>query len=289
MKDNYIVYMHISPNNKRYIGITSQKNVKRRWNNGHGYRNNAYFWRAINKYGWDNFEHIIIAKELTKEEAEWLEIELIKIWDSINPNKGYNISLGGSSNGKHSEETKKKIGESSKGRCVGEKGYWYGKHLPQETKEKISKSRKGQNLSQETKEKISIALSGENHWNYGKRGEGTPMFGKKHSDVTKEKMSKVSKGVPKSKQHKENLSKNHANFNGKNNPQAILYNIYDEHGKFIDCKCGREIYDKLLNISFQSFQKIINNNGIVDIDLFKRKEIKEKLIHFIGWKFLINS
>lgn len=47
--NNYTVYMHIAPNNKIYIGITSKK-PKYRWNNGTGYINNDYFTRAIKKY-----------------------------------------------------------------------------------------------------------------------------------------------------------------------------------------------------------------------------------------------
>ena len=48
----YFVYMHTSPNNKRYIGITSYTNPKRRWKGGYGYHKNDYFYRAIQKYGW---------------------------------------------------------------------------------------------------------------------------------------------------------------------------------------------------------------------------------------------
>lgn len=45
----YCVYKHVSPSNKVYIGITS-KNPLRRWENGNGYKNNKYFYRAILKY-----------------------------------------------------------------------------------------------------------------------------------------------------------------------------------------------------------------------------------------------
>ena len=116
MENNYIVYMHISPNNKRYIGLTCQK-PEYRWNNGKGYKHNEYFTNAINKYGWDNFEHIIIAKGLTEDEAKWLEIELIREWDSMNRDKGYNLTKGGEgANGLIcSEETRKKISEANRG------------------------------------------------------------------------------------------------------------------------------------------------------------------------------
>ena len=124
----YTVYKHISPSGKVYIGITSMP-VKRRWDNGRGYINNKYFQRAICKYGWDNFEHVILFEGLRKEEVCLMEKCYIALYDSINSDKGYNINLGGYV---LSEETKKKIGDSHR----GEKHYLYGKHLPEETKKK---------------------------------------------------------------------------------------------------------------------------------------------------------
>ena len=91
---NYILYKHTSPSNKVYIGITKQT-LKARWNNGHGYKNNDYFTKAINKYGKDNFKHEILFDNLTLNEAKKLEIETIAFYDSTNRNKGYNITIGG--------------------------------------------------------------------------------------------------------------------------------------------------------------------------------------------------
>ena len=65
----YFVYIHIFPNNKKYIGITSQT-TQRRWKNGKGYKSQKMLTRAINKYGWGNIEHIVLFKNLTQEEAE---------------------------------------------------------------------------------------------------------------------------------------------------------------------------------------------------------------------------
>lgn len=118
MKENkiddrkYTVYMHTSPSNKRYIGITSQKPPTRRWrNDGSGYKHNTHFWRAIQKYGWDNFKHEILYSGLTKEEAELKEVELIILHKSDNHNFGYNIDHGGNSVGKMAEKTKEKLKE----------------------------------------------------------------------------------------------------------------------------------------------------------------------------------
>ena len=94
IKNNYTVYIHISPSNKKYIGVTG-KNVNDRWRNGTGYRGQKYFYNAIQKYGWDNFEHIILNNHLSKEEAYLLESKYISEYSSNNHEYGYNISSGG--------------------------------------------------------------------------------------------------------------------------------------------------------------------------------------------------
>lgn len=43
---SYIVYKHIAPNSKIYIGITKMNPLKR-WDNGRGYSTNKHFSRAI--------------------------------------------------------------------------------------------------------------------------------------------------------------------------------------------------------------------------------------------------
>lgn len=54
---NYTVYVHVNKiNGKMYVGITSQT-VEQRWRQGKGYKHCVFFYRAIEKYGWDGFEH----------------------------------------------------------------------------------------------------------------------------------------------------------------------------------------------------------------------------------------
>lgn len=96
-------------NGKVYIGITS-RDPKIRWNGGNGYWSNKHFYNAIKKYGWDDgFDHIILKDNLSQEEAEKMEIELIAKYDSANIENGYNINLGGHHNGQHSDATRKNI------------------------------------------------------------------------------------------------------------------------------------------------------------------------------------
>ena len=111
--EQYTVYKHTNKiNGKIYIGITFRK-PELRWRNGSGYIANKHFYNAIKKYGWDEgFKHEIVATNLSKEDAEKLEIELIQKYNSTNQTYGYNINLGGHSLGQHSEETRKKISKA---------------------------------------------------------------------------------------------------------------------------------------------------------------------------------
>lgn len=89
---SFVVYQHLFPNGKSYIGITGTS-VHKRWRNGEGYKHQPKMKRAIDKYGWDNIQHNILAEGLTKEEAEEKEKELIAEFNSIEC--GYNVSIGG--------------------------------------------------------------------------------------------------------------------------------------------------------------------------------------------------
>lgn len=111
---DFVVYKHTSPNGKVYIGLTRQK-VERRWRNGKGYSNNEHFSRSIAKYGWDNFSHEILASELTREEAEKMEISLIALYKSNDERYGYNIE-GGGEHHDIADSTKEKIRKANIGK-----------------------------------------------------------------------------------------------------------------------------------------------------------------------------
>ena len=132
MERKYCVYCHTSPSGKKYVGITS-KDPQKRWCCGCGYKYNKYFWNAIQKYGWENFAHEILFKDLSMEDASNIEIELIKKYKTDNSEYGYNISHGGFGGGHPiSEETKEKIRKANIGRVCKE-----------ETKKKLSQFNKG--------------------------------------------------------------------------------------------------------------------------------------------------
>lgn len=252
----YCVYVHISPNGKIYVGQTSA-GINKRWGkNGAGYlykKDGKYihpaFAPAILKYGWDNFQHEVIADNLTREEADSFEKLLIEKLNTMNPEYGYNCKEGGSSGRLseesckkisdahkgiipsdetrkkmsearkgmiHSEETKKKIGDSQK----GESHHMYGNHHTEETRRMISESLKGRILSEETKKKISDAQKGEKHH----------MYGKHHTEETKKKLSDSHIG----KQL------------GSDNPSSKKVSQYDKKGHLImTWECMKDASKKL--------------------------------------------
>lgn len=120
-EDRYFIYKHTSPSGKVYIGKTKQKDPKLRWLSGHGYESNKYFSNAIKKYGWRNFKHEVLARDLTEEQAYWNEIFFIDMFDSFNRKHGYNLTKGGDGSlGRPlTEEHKRKLREATKAKCTG--------------------------------------------------------------------------------------------------------------------------------------------------------------------------
>ena len=173
----YTVYMHITPNNKRYIGITSRKPAYR-WNHGNGYKQNKHFYNAILKYAWDNIEHIIVAEKLSKESACALEQELIARYDTTNQQKGFNRSVGGESGSLGVKRSQEAIEKSRAGR-IGKPSWAKGKKFSQEHCRKISQALTGKHHSEEVKLKLSIAHKGKTTW----------IKGKTMSDETRKKTS----------------------------------------------------------------------------------------------------
>ena len=148
----YIVYQHKNKiNGKVYIGITMQEPEQRWGSNGINYKSSPHFYSAIQKYGWNNFEHNILFQNLTKEEACKKEQELIAKFNSMNREFGYNSTSGGDVFTMN-EETKQKISQSMMGNKNG-----LGHPYSEEKKKKISEAQKGRHLTEEHKQKLSEA------------------------------------------------------------------------------------------------------------------------------------
>lgn len=216
--NNFTVYIHHTPNNKVYVGIT-QKKVFARWGkDGSGYSNQQLFWRAIQKYGWDNIEHEIVAENLSKEEACQMEIDLIAKYKSNNPDYGYNISFGGDVvqlGLTRTEEQRKHISDGHKGieltdsqinnlNSIHEK--LRGVPRSEEVKAKISEANRGKVRTPEMRKRMSDAqklrhakvserlTKLDEQKAYTHRGEYWK--GKSRSEETKRKISESLKGKP---------------------------------------------------------------------------------------------
>lgn len=109
------VYVHKNrKNGKVYVGITGQEPEKRWGHNGYNYKRGS-FRNAIDKYGWDGFEHKVLFTGLTKQEAEMIEVDLIYYFKKSG--LSYNLADGGNvtTGLKMSDEARKNISDGHKG------------------------------------------------------------------------------------------------------------------------------------------------------------------------------
>lgn len=242
---NYTVYMHVCPNGKRYVGITSTNILKRWRKNGEGYKTQQFFKRAIKKYGWGNIEHEVLFENLSQKEAELKESELIDFYKTNNSEYGYNIASGG---------------ELRNG-LVGNKNGMYGKTHTLEAREKIRKSKIGFKHSEETRQKMSERMKGNKitlgykptdktikKLQQAHRGCNNGFYGKIHSDKTKKTMSEKAKN---------------RNLILKNNPNAKKITIL--HNENVYEFLTRKECAIFLNISYSQLWWRIKNGKIIDI------------------------
>ena len=222
-KRDHKVYKYTNKvNGKVYIGRTCQSLEKRAGGRGQGYKRCTLFWRAIQKYGWENFKGEILEEGLSAKEVIVREAFYIEQYDSTNDSKGYNIleqdyvtcseemrgKISSSLKGhKPSPETIEKLRKANTGRKASE-----------ETKRKMSESRKGRTLSKETIEKLRKANTGKKRTDEVKKklseiklgkyaGEKCYWWGKHHSEETKEKLRKANSGRKVREDVKERISR----------------------------------------------------------------------------------
>lgn len=204
-------------NGKMYVGSSAVSLTGRirshRKNLRLGTHANQYLLRAYQKYGSKSFVYSVLercsSEECLKREQYWIDY-----YNSADERYGYNLyktagsplgmkmslesrmkislALTGKPGTVHTEETKRKISLSKKGRSYGE-GF----------REKIRAVRTGWKLSEETKKKIGVAnslalkgrkkgpLSEETRAKLSARFKGKPL-----TEETKKKMSESRKGVP---------------------------------------------------------------------------------------------
>ena len=159
-------------NNKKYFGQTIDLERREKEYFNYGYFHNDHLKRAFNKYGKENFKFEII-KVCKEKYLDRFEKLYIRIYDTMNKNKGYNKESGGNLNKHLSDETRKKISESLSGEnhpdCFGKNNNFYGKKHTPESRKKMSEAQSGENNgfygkhhSDESKKKIGDSNRGEN-------------------------------------------------------------------------------------------------------------------------------
>ena len=120
-KSEVTIYAHkCKINGKVYVGQTVQRLARRARKDGSGYIWNPNFWDDICKYGWNNFEHIVLCI-CDLDSADYLERYYIEKYDSIK--NGYNRAGGGQDH-------------------IGNSNPMYGKKQSEKTKEIIAKKAK---------------------------------------------------------------------------------------------------------------------------------------------------
>ena len=239
----FIYFILNTKNGKYYVGQTTDT-PKKRWI-GHVSESrskikrlkNNYLCNAIRKYGRQSFEVRTLLTCNNQKELDDAEVFFISLFDATNSDLGYNGTAGGFG-GKKTEQTKKRIGESNKGRKVSPETIALivtantgRKHTP-EARENMSRAQKGRKHTEETKKRISLAKKGKKKTPMSEAAKvnnrlarigkkGYPMSDKlketlrkinserKRTPEEKERLSQRMKGVPKSEEHKERISKAH--------------------------------------------------------------------------------
>jgi group I intron endonuclease len=177
-------------NNKAYIGITSKSPEERWGTNGRHYREKqSVFYKAIKKYGWDGFEHIIFMDNISEQKAKHIERLLIGLYRTNctkykSPEMGYNMTDGGDGvvgtvysqearqklsylASHRSEETRKKISVAAKERFSNPENHpMYGRTHTEETRLQ---------MSDKARQRLSIP-------------ENNPFYGKQHTEESKKKI-----------------------------------------------------------------------------------------------------
>ena len=150
MDTKYYTYRHIrlDTNLPFYIGKGSNN---RAWSKD---GRNPYWHNIVNKVG---YKVDLMFTNISEKEAFDKEKYFIKLYGQKGTGILVNMTNGGEgiSGHKHSEEVRKKISESHKGK----KCYMFGKSPSNETKKRMSLSHMGRKVSRETRIKIGKANS----------------------------------------------------------------------------------------------------------------------------------
>jgi len=208
----FLYLWYDAPNKKYYLG-------KHKGSPDDSYTHSSSVWESFTKSTIpDGVRRRILAygtdEEMTKLEYDLLLNRKQKCWDRYynvvavwpmcvdnsgknNPNYGRKrseetkkkISESQKGRKKHSEETRKKLSEANKGKNNPN----YGKKFSEEHRKKISEALKGKKRSEETIKRMSEVQKGRKHSEESKKKMSESQKGRKHSEETRKKMSKAHK------------------------------------------------------------------------------------------------
>lgn len=92
----YSVYVHRNKvNGKMYFGLTGQQPRHRWGREGSGYKSNDRLYTDILGYGWESFSHAVLRTFTSRKLADEYERLCIEVYQTDNPENGYNITGGG--------------------------------------------------------------------------------------------------------------------------------------------------------------------------------------------------
>jgi len=204
MKPVHIYKVTNTVNGKIYFGQTVQP-VRRRWTrhllDAAKGEKDLYLYRSINKHGVSSFRIDKIAEAPNKEWGDYLERMFILVFDSTNPEIGYNMTYGGEG-GLPLPENKAKIGKASKA--------WWA--VP-ENRARASASRKG-------------LLAGERNPMFGKHPEGTPHTEETKKLLSNQKLTAYSDPEYKARMSAANTGKHHTEEGRANISKGLIGNQY---------------------------------------------------------------
>ena len=136
------------------------------------------------------------------------------------------------------------------------KNEYFNSYLYETLRERYIETVIGKTISPETKEKISKANRGKNNRMYGRTGTKNPNYGKFHSQQSKNKISKALKGIIRSQEFGDKVSRAKKGKNtGENNAKSNWWKLTFKNGNVL-IMCGIHTWSKENGYCRQSIGKI---------------------------------
>ena len=247
----YIYLITNTTNNMKYVG---QHHYNKEGELDPNYHGSGVIISKIYKERPETLKEEYIKTCYSDSEMNDDEKYYIKLYDTLWPN-GYNLTEGGDG-GIPSEETRRKISESTS----GEKNPMFGKHHSEEAKKKIGAVHKDKHPSEESRRKMSESRLGEkNHF-----------FGKHHTEEVKKKISESKKNISDETRRKMSVAKKGKPSHHKGKP------LSDETKKKIsNANKGKPAHNKGVPMNEETKKKISNANKGKKLSDETRKKISE--------------